>query len=120
MITKTPLQCCLLALLILAVCQPPFCWSQRLMTGSGGGNMHRISIGFVYCETEELLRAEQVVGMLNKEASPKPVLIELKTHRLTLADNTLSMSLTVCEKLMGKSPLYAVMIARIDCIKVML
>ena len=86
-------------------------WSQRAMS-------NRISIGFVYCEPEELLRAEQVVAMLNKEPSQRPIFIDLKSHQLSLADNTLSMSLTVCKELMGKTPLYAVMIARTDCIKV--
>ena len=85
--------------------------SQRLLP-------NRISIGFIYCETEELLRAEEVVSLLNKEPSHKPIIIDLKSHRLSAADNTLTMSLTFCDKLMGNQPLYGVLIARTDCIKV--
>lgn len=100
--------------LVLLVVAASTVVSQPTRTGSS----NRISIGFIYCEFEELLRAEQIVSMLNKESSQKPVLIDLKTHKLSAEDNTLTMSLTVCDKLMGKTPLYSVLIARTDCLKV--
>lgn len=114
---QTTRQSILVGLVALFVCvKLRIVVSQR--TGGASAN-NKISIGFVYCEPEELLRAEQVTLMLNKEPSQKPMFIELKSHRLSLADNTLSMSLIVCDKLMGKTPLYAIMIARTDCIKVL-
>lgn len=79
----------------------------------------RISIGFVYCEPEELLKAEQVVAMLNKEPAQKPLLINLKSYKLSPADNALSLSLMVCDKLMSENePLYAVLVAQTECMRV--
>lgn len=95
----------------------------HLIQAQRASSIYKISIGFVYCEPEELLRAEEVVSNLNKEKEnnqQKSLVIEIKPYKLTPQDNTISLSLAVCDKLMGKEPLYAVVMAHTNCIKVVL
>ena len=76
-------------------------------------------IGFVYCNSDDLVKAQEIVSDLNTEKllnSKSKVKLEIKSLRLNENDNPMSLSLSVCENLMNKDSIYAVIIASSDCL----
>jgi hypothetical protein len=84
---------------------------------------NKMSIGFVYCDPSELLKAQQVVSQLNNDVKSSisskthRLRIELKSLRLNKNENTISLSLLACERFMSNESVYAVIIGRADCLK---
>jgi hypothetical protein len=81
--------------------------------------LFKASLGFVYCESEELLEAEEVIMRLNKEykTDKYKLNLALKSYKLSNNENTISLSLTVCEKLMASEPLYGVVLGKTSCLR---
>jgi hypothetical protein len=96
----------------------PGCYLQAL-----NSNTNAISVGFVYCEASELVKAQQVVAQLNSDlnnpinSKVNRLRIELKSLRLSRNENTISMSLLVCDNLMSNESIYAVIVGRTDCLR---
>jgi hypothetical protein len=88
-------------------------------------SINKISIGFVYCDSDELIQAQQVVNQLNYElqnviitsASKSKLRIELKSLKLSENDNTISLSVSVCDSLMNRDSIYGVVIGRSHCLR---
>lgn len=78
-----------------------------------------LSVGFVYCEPEELKRAEQIIEELNSEIvsinSKSRITMKLEGQRLKSNDNTISVSLSVCQNLI-KNSVYAVVVGNSSCL----
>ena len=80
----------------------------------------KIPIGLVYCNLMELARAEEIVMKLNSETSINSKYkykFEIKGLKLSENDNPISLSISVCQNLMNKEPIYALIIANSDCLK---
>ena len=78
-----------------------------------------LAIGFVYCEPDELRKAEQIIDELNAEVtslnSKSRITMSLQAQMLKPNDNTISVSLSVCQNLIKKS-VYAVIVGKSDCL----
>lgn len=78
-----------------------------------------LTVGFVYCEPDELRRVEQIIDDLNDEIismnSKSRISMSLKAQRLKSNDNTISVSLSVCQNLI-KNSVYAVVVGKSDCL----
>ena len=82
----------------------------------------KLTIGFIYCEESELLKAFHYVKKLNSDNNvtyPTRVKykLELKGLLLKKNDNPVTLSLSVCQNLMFKEPIYASVIASTSCLK---
>lgn len=77
----------------------------------------RLYVGFVYCEFDELARAQQIVDALNQEYdnSTSQIVLEIKSLKLTINENPVSLSLSVCNNLIASS-IYAVIVGHTDCL----
>jgi hypothetical protein len=115
MYKSTPqIEVCLLVISVLALssnCSQPVLTTERTIT-----------VGLVYCDPAELLKAQQVIAQLNipveDPTSPKPsrLKLELKSLRLNKNENTISLSLLVCGTLISNSSVYAVIVGRTSCL----
>lgn len=80
----------------------------------------KISVGFVYCYSSELIKVEDLINDLNSELvsinSKSKIKIELKPLKLSENENTISLSLSVCQNLMAKEPVFSVIIGKTDCL----
>jgi len=77
-------------------------------------NQTTLPIGYVYCDTNRFLLAEEQLSKLN-DRNPK-LQIVLKTIKLNdTIDSAISLSLQTCEKLINKDSVYAVVLDNTDC-----
>ncbi|CAF0713911.1 unnamed protein product [Brachionus calyciflorus] len=79
-----------------------------------------ISVGYVYCEPEELIRAEGIVNELNNEIvnmnSKSRARLILRGLQLKPNENTISLSLSICQNLINHNPIYAVIVGKSHCL----
>ena len=79
----------------------------------------KISIGLVYCDEIDLTKAEEIVTELNDEKNSNAkvkIKMELKPLQLKADDNPISVSLSVCDKLMASNSLYGLIISGSECL----
>jgi hypothetical protein len=79
----------------------------------------KISIGLVYCDDIDLTKAEEILTELNDEKNSNSkikIKMELKPLQLKMDDNPISVSLSVCDKLMASNSLYGLIISSSECL----
>lgn len=80
----------------------------------------QISVGFVYCEDKELNHAQEILNDLNNEIvsinSKSRITISLKGLKLKPNDNTISLSLSICQNFINREPVYAVVVGKSSCL----
>jgi hypothetical protein len=81
-----------------------------------------ISVGFLYCDEEELFKAQDLIEQLNEpvqDSSSSPKLkrlkLELKSLQLNENENIISVPLLVCNNLMSNASVYAVIVGKTSC-----
>ena len=119
--------------LLIFLCLTHFSLSLTTTTSFSSSNRNKISIGFVYCDADELSKAQEIVTQLNADvaaavsmsnsAAPRQphhsgrLKVELKSLRMTRNENPISLSLSVCENLMSNDSVHLVIIGRTNCLK---
>jgi hypothetical protein len=82
-----------------------------------------VPLGFAYCNSNELNRAEQIVRELNSDSSNlnaqqrSRVRLDLKSLRLKGDDDPITLSLTVCDNLMLKEFIHGIIIGNTECLR---
>jgi hypothetical protein len=107
---------------IKAATTPPTTNSSFLLSTQRAMITPKLTIGFIYCDESELLKAFHYVKKLNNDNNathPTRIKykVELKGLLLKKTDNPVSLSLSVCQNLMFKEPIYASVIASTSCLK---
>ena len=108
--------------LLIFLCLTHFSLSLTTTTSFSSSNRNKISIGFVYCDADELSKAQEIVTQLNADvaaavsmsnsAAPRQphhsgrLKVELKSLRMTRNENPISLSLSVCENLMSNDSVH--------------
>ncbi len=95
---------------------------QTSSSKTGFFKVPKLTIGFVYCDEADLFKAFEHVNKLNANEnltylSKVRYKLELKGLQLKSDDNPVTLSLSVCQNLMFKEPIYAVVIASTSCLQ---